>query len=80
MASNGPVFGEELRSGLRGANDGVPRYADLGPVEHQVSLTSELTIALDLNLEVEYRVVGRLYFRLRLSDARSQHLHFARKR
>jgi hypothetical protein len=35
MASSEPVFGEELRSGLRGANDGVPRYADLGPVEHQ---------------------------------------------
>jgi hypothetical protein len=35
MASSGPVFGDELRSGLRGANDGVQRYADSGPVEHQ---------------------------------------------
>jgi hypothetical protein len=80
MASSGPVIGDELRSGLRGANDGVQLYADRGPVEHQVSLTSDMTIALDLNFEIGYRVVGRIYFRLRLSDAWSQHLHFARKR
>jgi hypothetical protein len=80
MASGGQVIGDEPTTGLRGADEGVQRYADGGPVEHQVSLTSEMAIALDLKFQVEYRMVGRIYFRLRLDDAPAQRLHFIRKR
>ena len=58
----GPFIGEEPTSGLRGADDGVQLYAVFGPVEHQASLTSEMAIALDLKFQVEYRMVGRIYF------------------
>jgi hypothetical protein len=80
MASGGPFIGEEPTSGLRGADDGVQLYAVFGPVEHQASLTSEMAIALDLKFQVEYRMVGRIYFRLRLGDVPAHRLHFDRKR
>ena len=54
------------RSALRVAYEGVTCHANVGPDEHQTSLVSKLTMALSFNLEVEYRVVGRNYFRLGL--------------
>jgi hypothetical protein len=80
MASSRPGIGHEPKSGLWGADEGAKLYAVRGPVEHQVSLTSELTIALDCSLGIECRVVGRFYFRLRLDATQAPHLQFFRKR
>ena len=79
MGSGGPGVGEEP-TGLQGAEDGVSRHVNRGPVEQQASLTSEMAIALDLKWRLERRVAGRIYFRLRLSAAQTSGLHFGRKR
>jgi hypothetical protein len=80
MASSRPGIGHEPKSGLWGADEGAKLYAVRGPVEHQASLTSELTIALDCSSGIECRVVGRFYFRLRLDATQAPHLQFFRKR
>ena len=51
MERGGPVVGYEPTSGLWGAEGGVKLYANRGPVEHQASLTSEMTVTLDLNFQ-----------------------------
>jgi hypothetical protein len=79
MATSRPAIGNEPKSGLWGADEGAKRSAIRGPVEHQASLTSELTIALDYKFKIGRRVVGRIYFRLRLDDAQAPHLQFRRK-
>ena len=80
MGISRPGIGDEPTAGLRGAEGGVKHNALRGPVEHQASLTSDMAIALDLKLVIEYRMVGRIYFRLRLTAAPPLRLQFARKR
>jgi hypothetical protein len=80
MASSRPAIGPEPKSGLWGADEGAKFHAVRGPVEHQAGLTSEMTIALDCKLKIGCRVVGRLYFRLRLDAVQVPHLNFFRKR
>jgi hypothetical protein len=72
MASSGPVIGDEPTDGLQGDAQ--------GPVERQASLTSGMTVALGLTIQIEYRAVGRIYFRLRLGGVQPAPLHFHRKR
>ena len=80
LGASGPNSGDMPKFGLRGAADGNQGLAGDGPVEQQASLTSDMTIVLDLERQVKCRVVTRLYFRLRLSAAREFILQFVRKR
>jgi hypothetical protein len=79
-ASSRPGIGDELTTGLWGAEDGEQLFADRGPVEHQAGLTSEMTIALGFHGVTRYRVVGSLNFRLCLGAASSSGLQFHLKR
>jgi hypothetical protein len=79
MESGRQGIGAIPSPGLQGAEDGVERHAVCGPVEHR-SLTSEMVLALNLDIRVEYREAGRVYFRLRLHAAQLVYLHSARKR
>ena len=60
------------RSALRVAEDGVNCHTFQGPDEHQTGLVSKSAITLSFNMKVEYRVVIRVYFRLRLARMQEQ--------
>jgi hypothetical protein len=78
--SSGPGIGDELTTGLWGAEDGEQLFADRGPVEHQAGLTSEMTIALGFGCGTGCRVVGSLNFRLCLGAVQDSGLQIRRKR
>ncbi len=63
MVGHGPM------TGGRGADGCVVSDAFAGPVKQQVSLASEWTVALDLDVWIERRAVDGTYFRLRLAGA-----------
>jgi hypothetical protein len=79
-ASSGPGIGDELTTGLWGAEDGEQLFAYRGPVELQAGLTSEMTITLGFDCGIRCRVVGSLNFRLCLGAAQVCGLQFRRKR
>jgi hypothetical protein len=79
MLSAGLALGVKARSSLWGAEVGGLRIAGRGPVERRTGFTSVTTIALDLDIEMKFRVVTKEYLRLRPGGVRQNRLHPGQK-